>query len=303
MAIWLDGWDDGKALFGHASTPFLNGPPGREAPHESDRSANAAGRLAPHENFLNLLTIARPFLAIEMQAMPPKQDLDWSAIDTVLLDMDGTLLDLHFDAHFWKAHLPRRYRELSGLTADEVAERLESRFERLQGQLDWYCLEDWSRALDLAHYGIDMVELKREVADRIRYRDGARDFLQRLGQCHIRRILVTNAHPGSMGLKFEHTDLEQQLDAIFDAHNMGAPKESLVFWRRLAQQLHFDPQRTLLIDDNLSALGAAQVFGIAHLRAVSQPDSQCDHVDTHPFAAITHWTDCCRQEDRQGNGD
>ena len=34
--------------------------------------------------------------------------LDWRDIDTVLLDMDGTLLDLHFDSHFWLEHLPRR---------------------------------------------------------------------------------------------------------------------------------------------------------------------------------------------------
>lgn len=37
--------------------------------------------------------------------------LPWNAIDTVLLDMDGTLLDLHFDNHFWLQHLPQRYAE------------------------------------------------------------------------------------------------------------------------------------------------------------------------------------------------
>ncbi|MFV8760570.1 GMP/IMP nucleotidase, partial [Yersinia enterocolitica] len=31
--------------------------------------------------------------------MPP--ELNWQEIDTVLLDMDGTLLDLEFDSHFW----------------------------------------------------------------------------------------------------------------------------------------------------------------------------------------------------------
>ena len=34
--------------------------------------------------------------------------IDWREIDTVLLDMDGTLLDLHFDSHFWLEHLPKR---------------------------------------------------------------------------------------------------------------------------------------------------------------------------------------------------
>ena len=34
--------------------------------------------------------------------------IDWSKIDTVLLDMDGTLLDLRFDNWFWQELIPRR---------------------------------------------------------------------------------------------------------------------------------------------------------------------------------------------------
>ena len=34
---------------------------------------------------------------------------DWRAIDTVLLDMDGTLLDLRFDNYFWLELVPRKY--------------------------------------------------------------------------------------------------------------------------------------------------------------------------------------------------
>ena len=32
---------------------------------------------------------------------------DWQEIDTVLLDMDGTLLDLHYDNYFWLTHIPK----------------------------------------------------------------------------------------------------------------------------------------------------------------------------------------------------
>jgi putative hydrolase of the HAD superfamily len=34
--------------------------------------------------------------------------LDWDRIDDVLLDMDGTLLDRHFDNFFFEEELPRR---------------------------------------------------------------------------------------------------------------------------------------------------------------------------------------------------
>ena len=32
--------------------------------------------------------------------------IDWTRIDTILLDMDGTLLDLGFDNFFWREHVP-----------------------------------------------------------------------------------------------------------------------------------------------------------------------------------------------------
>ncbi len=80
-------------------------------------------------------------------AMPT---LPWSAIDTVLLDMDGTLLDLHFDNHFWLEHLPQRYAERNGLSRAEADAVLEPLFREHAGQLNWYCLDFWSRELDLS---------------------------------------------------------------------------------------------------------------------------------------------------------
>ena len=46
--------------------------------------------------------------------------LNWSDIHTVLLDMDGTLLDLHFDNHFWLEHFPARYSEQHGIIVEEA---------------------------------------------------------------------------------------------------------------------------------------------------------------------------------------
>jgi len=41
--------------------------------------------------------------------------IPWGDINTVFLDMDGTLLDLNFDNHFWLEHVPQRYAEARGL--------------------------------------------------------------------------------------------------------------------------------------------------------------------------------------------
>ncbi len=45
---------------------------------------------------------------------------DWKSVDTVLLDMDGTLLDLYFDNYFWMTYLPQKYAEQEGLSFDNA---------------------------------------------------------------------------------------------------------------------------------------------------------------------------------------
>ncbi len=47
-------------------------------------------------------------------------DIAWQNIDTVLLDMDGTLLDLAFDNFFWQKLVPETFGAKQGLTPDEA---------------------------------------------------------------------------------------------------------------------------------------------------------------------------------------
>jgi len=209
--------------------------------------------------------------------------INWAAIDTVLLDMDGTLLDLHYDHYFWTTHLPRRYATIKDQPLDEVQERLGQHVRALEGTLHWYCLEYWSRYLD-----IDIGILKREIKDKIQERPYVQDFLQFLRSQGKTVALVTNAHAIGLDIKLAETAIEQYFDHIISSHQFQYPKEEQAFWHALQSHMPFDPQRTLFIDDNVSVLNAAKEYGIVHTLGIHQPDSQIKR-QLNGTPAISHF--------------
>ncbi|HJW31508.1 MAG TPA: HAD-IA family hydrolase, partial [Saprospiraceae bacterium] len=112
-----------------------------------------------------------------------------------------------------------------------------------------------------------------EVEHLIAVQPHALEFLDAVRAAGKRVVLVTNAHPGSLNLKMEKTQLAGHFDAIVCAHELGLVKEQAEFWPRLRQQQPFDPATTLLVDDNLAILRTAHEYGIAHLISVLRPDS------------------------------
>ncbi|MBD8576599.1 GMP/IMP nucleotidase [Pseudomonas syringae] len=207
--------------------------------------------------------------------------LPWSEIDTVLLDMDGTLLDLHFDEHFWLHHLPQRYAELHGISVAMAWLEIKPLFVDHAGTLNWYCLDFWSRELKLP-----IRELKQEVAHLIALRPDAETFLAALQGAGKRVIMITNAHRDSLSLKMERIELAPYFERLISSHDYGFPKENQQFWDALHADTAFDPARSLFIDDTLPILRSARTYGIAHLLAVSEPDSSKGPKDTEEFAAV-----------------
>ncbi len=195
--------------------------------------------------------------------------INWHQIDTILLDLDGTLLDLHFDNHFWCEHLPLRYSEHHGMSLIEANAFLKAEFNQHRGKLSWYLTNLWSERLQL-----DVVSLKHQVADKITIRPSVLPFLKFLRNQNKRLIIATNADHNSLNLKFEKTRIHQHVDEVYSSETFGKPKEELGYWQQLKLKTQFNVRRTLLIDDNLSVLDCAQRFGIHHLLAVNKPDSQ-----------------------------
>lgn len=205
----------------------------------------------------------------------------WPGIDTVLLDMDGTLLDLRFDNYFWQQAIPERYALQHGLSLAQARERLEPRFAAKQGTLEWYSTDYWSRELDL-----DIVALKHELREIVRYLPGAERFLETLRANRLRVVLVTNAHPDSLRIKASQTGLLQYLDVAISSHQYGAPKEHPKFWERLQSELGYDLRRTLFVDDSLAVLRAARGHGIGHIVAVEHPDTTQERRVIEEFPAV-----------------
>jgi HAD superfamily hydrolase (TIGR01509 family) len=212
--------------------------------------------------------------------------VNWSAIDTVMLDMDGTLLDLRFDNWFWQELIPSRYAAVNGLKLAEAQVLLAPRFVAVRGTLQWYCIEHWTRELNL-----DIGGIKREALARVSFLPGAQEFLTRLERSGKRRVLVTNAHPRTLAIKNERVALTRYFDACYSTHPFAAPKESAGFWPRLMAEEKFRPERTLIVDDSLNVLEAAREFGIAWLRAVRLPDSGLPPQHTGEFAAVDRVAD------------
>jgi putative hydrolase of the HAD superfamily len=212
--------------------------------------------------------------------------IDWSAIDTVLLDMDGTLLDLHFDNHFWQEHVPERYAERHRLPHAEARSRLTDIYRAKAGTLDWYCVDYWTRELQL-----DIARLKEEVAHLISVHPDVPRFLNALRAAGKGVVLVTNAHQKSLSLKMARTGLQAHFDLLITSHEVGLPKEDPAFWPALRAVLPHDPARTLLIDDSLPVLRAARQGGIAHLLAVYLPDTRQPEKDVGEFAALRHFAE------------
>ncbi len=213
--------------------------------------------------------------------MQPAAALDWSSIDTVLLDMDGTLLDLKFDNWFWREVVPRHYASANGLELEEAVSRLSPKFRAVAGTLRWYCIDYWSAELRL-----DIARLKRAAQPAVGYLPGAEDFLARLKARGKRRVLVTNAHPTTLAIKTERVALAAHFDACYSTHPFAAAKEDEAFWPRLCEREPFVPARTLFVDDSLPVLRAAHRFGIAWLRAVRRPDTGGAPHDTGEFPAV-----------------
>jgi len=207
---------------------------------------------------------------------------DWSRIDDVLLDMDGTLLDRHFDNFFFEEELPRRYAKLHQLSFEESRDRLMVMYRSVEGELAWTDLHYWTERV-----GIDVVAMHKELDHMIGFLPGAEEFLRYLQRLGKRVTIVTNAHESGVAVKAAKTGLDRHVDRIVDAFEVGFLKMRPEYWPSCQRLIGFDPQRSFYMDDDESCLVAARQFGIAHLVHSAKSSSQLPSVRATQFVSVS----------------
>lgn len=214
-------------------------------------------------------------------ALSTQHSLHWDEIDDVLLDMDGTLLDRHFDNFFFEEELPRRYAALHSLTFEDSRDRLMAMYRSVEGELAWTDLHYWTKQV-----GIDVVAMHKELDHMIRFLPGAEEFLRYLRQLGKRVTIVTNAHEAGVLVKVAKTGLDRHVDRIVNAFEVGYLKMRPEYWPNCQRLLGFDPARSLFMDDDEGCLVAAQRFGVVHLIHSAKSSSQLPPAPLPQFVSV-----------------
>ena len=210
---------------------------------------------------------------------------DWNQIDSILLDLDGTLLDLNFDLHFWLEYLPTVYSKKHGISYEEAKEMIIALLEAEQGKLNWYCLDYWEEKLKL-----DIMQLKKDTAHLIQVHTHVKSFLEAAREKKKQIYLVTNAHRKGIKLKMQVTQLQNYFDGIVSSHDFGIAKQEQEFWGQLMKVINFDKERAIFFDDSLDVLKSASKFKIKNIVAINKPSSKIDKKIVPGFINIENFS-------------
>lgn len=195
--------------------------------------------------------------------------LDWDRVETVLCDMDGTVLDLGFDNYFWMEAVPREWGARRGMALKEARAELMPVFESHKGSLNWYCLDFWA-----AELGLDIRALKQDLAEHISFLPGVESTLQMLRERGLHMVLLTNAHPHALDVKSRQTGLLDHFDRAHSTHEFGLPKERPEFWPKFAKHTGLSLETSVLVDDTESILQGAVDGGVGQVLAVRRPSTK-----------------------------
>ena len=212
----------------------------------------------------------------------------WDKIESVLLDMDGTLLDLNYDNRVWNELVPAAFAQQRGLSVDAAKQHLLAHMRDIRGTIEFYSFEYW-----IAYTGIDLVEVHRQATELVDYRPGALAFLRWVRSTGRHCVIATNAHRDSILVKDEFIGICAEVDDVASSHDYGFAKEDPRFWAALQQQYGYEPAKAMFIDDNEPVLAAARRSHIGHVYGITTPDSSKPPRDIPNYPTFDHFAEIC----------
>ncbi|MBE2893621.1 GMP/IMP nucleotidase [Spirabiliibacterium falconis] len=196
---------------------------------------------------------------------------DWAQIDTVIFDLDGTLIDLALDYQFWKEIVPTTYSATHAVPDAASQALLNEHYSRIEHSMQWYDVDYWADTLQLPIR--TMLHLH---AKNLKVRSNAETLLRTLQTAGKQLILLTDSHPYSLQEKLARCDLEPYFHHILSSHQFQHPKMTDALWQAIFAEYHINPDRTLLLDDMQPVLDCARNNGVKFTLGIETPNSLSD---------------------------
>ncbi len=198
-----------------------------------------------------------------------RPEFTWSDIETVFLDMDGTLLDKYYDDYFWEHYVPETFAKKNNIDSLMARQHLLATYKSVADTLQWTDIDYWSDRL-----GLDIAKLKEEVSHLVNIHPHVIDFLAYMEELGKKVFLITNAHPKALQVKMNKVQLDAWFQRLICSQEVGAAKEQAQFWCKLHDILPYDKDTTLFADDTEKVLHSAESYGIRHLIHIAKPSSR-----------------------------
>lgn len=206
-----------------------------------------------------------------------------------LIDLDGVILDTKYDNYFWQVYIPKVYADKKSITIEDSINITHTLFNYKKKTKDWYDIEYWSNLLNI---DIKAEKEKQENVDRIAYKEGAIQVLEKLVAHNKQLFLVTNAHRKTLDIKLKKFDISEYFSQMICSHELGYIKENIQFWHILRVKLNIDFKNTILIEDTIDNINSAYHAGLRNFVYITDQEKSNGKINPLCLKTFSELTSC-----------
>ena len=133
---------------------------------------------------------------------------------------------------------------------------------------------------------------KQENVDRIAYKEGAIQVLEKLVAHNKQLFLVTNAHRKTLDIKLKKFDISEYFSQMICSHELGYIKENIQFWHILRVKLNIDLKNTILIEDTIDNINSAYHAGLRNFVYITDQEKSNGKINPLCLKTFSELTSC-----------